>query len=83
MADERTVFYYDLSSPYSWLAAERINSTLPDPPVWRPISFGFLIREIGKTPWSMSEGREAGIAEGSVASRSSDGRRGGRWRPTP
>jgi 2-hydroxychromene-2-carboxylate isomerase len=59
----RPVFYYDLSSPYSWLAAERINSTLPEPPVWQPISFGFLIREIGKTPWSMSEGREAGIAE--------------------
>jgi 2-hydroxychromene-2-carboxylate isomerase len=60
---ERPVFYYDLSSPYSWLAAERINSTLPEPPVWQPISFGFLIREIGKTPWSMSEEREAGIAE--------------------
>jgi 2-hydroxychromene-2-carboxylate isomerase len=61
--DERAVFYYDLSSPYSWLAAERINSTLPEPPVWQPISFGFLIREIGKTPWSMSEGREEGMAE--------------------
>ena len=60
---ERPVFYYDLSSPYSWLAAERINSMLPEPPVWQPISFGFVIREIGKTPWSMSEGREAGIAE--------------------
>jgi 2-hydroxychromene-2-carboxylate isomerase len=60
---ERPVFYYDLSSPYSWLAAERINSTLPEPPVWQPISFGFLIRQIGKTPWSMSEGREKGIAE--------------------
>ena len=60
---ERPVFYYDLSSPYSWLAAERINSTLPEPPVWRPISFGFLIRAIEKTPWSMGEGREEGIAE--------------------
>src|SRR4051794_1855587 len=60
---ERPVFYYDLSSPYSWLAAERINSMFPEPPVWQPISFGFMIREIGKTPWSMSEGREAGIAE--------------------
>jgi 2-hydroxychromene-2-carboxylate isomerase len=63
VADERPVFYYDLSSPYSWLAAERINSMFPEPPVWQPISFGFLIREIGKTPWSMNEEREAGIAE--------------------
>jgi 2-hydroxychromene-2-carboxylate isomerase len=60
---ERPVFYYDLSSPYSWLAAERINSMFPAPPVWQPISFGFVIRAIGKTPWSMSEGREDGIAE--------------------
>jgi 2-hydroxychromene-2-carboxylate isomerase len=60
---ERPIFYYDLSSPYAWLAAERINSMFPEPPVWQPISFGFVIREIGKTPWSMSEGREDGIAE--------------------
>jgi 2-hydroxychromene-2-carboxylate isomerase len=63
VTDERPVFYYDLSSPYSWLAGERINSMFPAPPVWQPISFGFVIREIGKTPWSMSEGREEGIAE--------------------
>jgi 2-hydroxychromene-2-carboxylate isomerase len=64
MADERPVFYYDLSSPYSWLAAERINSTLPEPPVWQPISFGFVIRAIDKTPWSMTHGeREQGMAE--------------------
>jgi 2-hydroxychromene-2-carboxylate isomerase len=62
MAD-RAVFYYDLNSPYSWLAAERVNSVLPEPPVWQPISFGFVIRTIGKTPWSMGPGRAAGVAE--------------------
>jgi 2-hydroxychromene-2-carboxylate isomerase len=64
MADERPVFYYDLSSPYSWLAAERINHMLAKPPLWQPIAFGFVIRAIDKTPWSMTPGeREEGIAE--------------------
>lgn len=60
---ERPVFYYDLSSPYAWLAAERINSVLPVPPVWQPIAFGFVIRHFGKTPWSLGPGREDGMAE--------------------
>jgi 2-hydroxychromene-2-carboxylate isomerase len=59
----RPVFYYDFNSPYSYLAAERINQVLPEPPVWRPISFGFVIREIGKTPWSMGPGKQQGMAE--------------------
>jgi 2-hydroxychromene-2-carboxylate isomerase len=60
---ERPTFYYDLSSPYAWLAAERIHSVLPEPPVWRPISYGFVIRHTGVTPWSMKPGRESGMAE--------------------
>jgi 2-hydroxychromene-2-carboxylate isomerase len=59
----RPVFYYDFSSPYSYLAAERVNQVLPEPPLWEPISFGVLIRRIGKTPWSMSEEKEAGMRE--------------------
>ena len=59
----RPVFLYDLSSPYSWLAAERINSVLPEPPVWQPVSYGFVIRHTGVTPWSMKLGRERGMAE--------------------
>jgi 2-hydroxychromene-2-carboxylate isomerase len=60
---DRPVFYYDFNSPYSYLAAERINQVLPEPPVWRPISFGFVIRHFEKTPWSMGPGREAGMQE--------------------
>ena len=59
----RPVFYYDFNSPYSYLAAERINQVFAEPPVWRPISFGFVIRAIGKTPWSMGPGREEGMRE--------------------
>jgi 2-hydroxychromene-2-carboxylate isomerase len=56
------VFYYDFSSPYSYLAAARIDDVIPDAD-WRPIVFGVLIREIGKVPWSMGPGREAGVEE--------------------
>ena len=53
----RSVFYFDFSSPYSYLAAERISAVFAEAgaeqPEWRPISFGHLIQAIGKTPWSM------------------------------
>jgi 2-hydroxychromene-2-carboxylate isomerase len=60
---EHPVFYYDFSSPYSYLAAERINQVLPEPPIWQPIAFGFVIRAIDKTPWSLGPGRKDGMAE--------------------
>jgi 2-hydroxychromene-2-carboxylate isomerase len=52
-----SVFYYDFSSPYAYLAAERISGVFAeagaDQPEWQPISFGHVIQAIGKTPWSM------------------------------
>jgi 2-hydroxychromene-2-carboxylate isomerase len=59
----RAVFFYDFNSPYSWLAAERIESVLPEPPVWTPISYGHVIRHTGVLPWSMKPGREADMRE--------------------
>jgi 2-hydroxychromene-2-carboxylate isomerase len=40
----RPVFYFDLGSPYAYLAAERINSVLPEVPVWQPILLGGLFK---------------------------------------
>jgi 2-hydroxychromene-2-carboxylate isomerase len=52
-----STFYYDFSSPYSYLAAERISGLFAeagtDQPEWQPISFGHVVQAIGKTPWSM------------------------------
>jgi 2-hydroxychromene-2-carboxylate isomerase len=59
---ERPVFIFDYSSPYAYLAAMRIGDVLPEA-IWRPIAFGALIREIGKVPWSLRPGREAGMRE--------------------
>ena len=58
------IFYFDYNSPYAYLAAARIADVLPGAR-WRPIAFGILIREIGKTPWSFdTEGeRQAGLDE--------------------
>jgi 2-hydroxychromene-2-carboxylate isomerase len=57
------VFYYDLSSPYAYLAAARVDDVLPVKPVWQPIAFGALIQRAGKTPWSFGEAREENFAE--------------------
>ena len=60
---ERPVFYYDLNSPYAWLAAERIHQVLPEPPVWQPIAFAFILRHDNRTPWSLGPERASGQAE--------------------
>jgi 2-hydroxychromene-2-carboxylate isomerase len=54
---ERTVFYYDFSSPYSYLAAERISGLFAEAgaeqPEWQPISFGHVLKATGRVPWSI------------------------------
>jgi 2-hydroxychromene-2-carboxylate isomerase len=60
---DRPVFYYDLGSPYAWLAAERINSLFPVVPVWEPILLGGLFRRFGRDSWANGPGREQGMRE--------------------
>jgi len=64
------VFYYDLSSPYSYLAAERVDDVLPVRPEWRPIAFGVIVQRVGKVPWSFAEDRSADFEE--IARRASE-----------
>lgn len=53
----RPPFYFDFSSPYSYLAAERISGLFAEAgaeqPEWQPISFGHLLKETGRVPWSL------------------------------
>jgi 2-hydroxychromene-2-carboxylate isomerase len=64
VSDRRATFYYDVSSPYAYLAAQRVDETLPVEAHWQPIAFGALIGAIGKVPWSMRDDtRAAGQAE--------------------
>ena len=62
MVDQPT-FYYDFNSPYSYLAAERINQVLPVVPEWQPISYSHVIQHTGVPPWSVRGGREKDMHE--------------------
>jgi 2-hydroxychromene-2-carboxylate isomerase len=59
----RPVFYYDISSPYAYLAACRVDEVLPVKSDWRPIAFGVIVRKLDKVPWSFKEDRRANFAE--------------------
>jgi 2-hydroxychromene-2-carboxylate isomerase len=54
---KRSTFYYDFSSPYSYLAAERISGLFAEAeleqPEWQPISFGHILQSTGRRPWSL------------------------------
>ena len=63
MDENRAVFYYDLGSPYAWLAAERINALFPVVPVWQPILLGALFKRFGRDSWANGPGRDEGIHE--------------------
>ena len=64
VSDPPASFYFDLSSPEAYLAAERILQVLPGPAEWQPV----LLRELpgagGVAPSSRDEGEafRAGIA---------------------
>ena len=52
-------FYYDLSSPYAYLAAHRVDDVMPSDPEWVPIAFGPLLVATQRVPWSLTPGQRA------------------------
>jgi 2-hydroxychromene-2-carboxylate isomerase len=64
---DRPLFFYDLGSPYAYLAAERLNAvfaeTPGEPPEWRPILLGGLFKRFGRDSWARGAGREQGMRE--------------------
>jgi 2-hydroxychromene-2-carboxylate isomerase len=63
VGSERPIFYFDLGSPYAYLAAERIHAILPQPPIWQPILLGGLFKRFGRRSWAETEERQSGMAE--------------------
>jgi 2-hydroxychromene-2-carboxylate isomerase len=61
------VFYFDLGSPYAYLAAERISGLFAEAgleqPEWQPILLGGLFQRFGRDSWANGPGRAEGIAE--------------------
>jgi 2-hydroxychromene-2-carboxylate isomerase len=57
-------FYFDLGSPYAYLAAERLHTVLPEPIEWRPILLGGIFGLTGRSSWALGgqECRAAGMA---------------------
>jgi 2-hydroxychromene-2-carboxylate isomerase len=58
-------FYFDLGSPYAYLAAARIDALFEAPVQWQPISLGALFKLTGRSSWSLGDARrrETGMAE--------------------
>jgi 2-hydroxychromene-2-carboxylate isomerase len=58
-------FYYDLMSPYAYLAAERLDSVMPGRVEWQPVLLGGLFGATGRSSWAVGDParRERGIAE--------------------
>lgn len=58
-------FFYDLMSPYAYLAAERIDAVLPGPVRWQPVLLGGIFGLTGRSSWAEGDPsrRREGIAE--------------------
>jgi 2-hydroxychromene-2-carboxylate isomerase len=63
----RSVFYFDLGSPYAYLAAERVSGLFTEAgleqPEWQPILLGGLFQRFGRGSWANGPGRAEGMAE--------------------
>jgi 2-hydroxychromene-2-carboxylate isomerase len=61
----QVTFYFDLGSPYAYLAAERLPQTLATPVSWQPVLLGGLFKLNGRSSWARGDHqrRQAGMAE--------------------
>jgi 2-hydroxychromene-2-carboxylate isomerase len=58
------IFFFDLASPYSYLASTRVEAMLGSDVVWRPILVGALHKHYRRVSWGATPAlRAAGIAE--------------------
>lgn len=60
-----TTFYFDVGSPYAYLAAERADQVLPGPVQWQPVLLGGLFKLTGRGSWALGDyrRRQRGMAE--------------------
>ena len=63
----RATFYFDLGSPYAYLAAERVSGLFAaaelEQPEWQPVLLGGLFARFDRGSWSQTPARDEGIAE--------------------
>ncbi len=60
-----TTFYFDLGSPYAYLAAERLHAVVPEPVRWQPVLLGGLFKLSGRASWALGDyvRRQRGMQE--------------------
>jgi 2-hydroxychromene-2-carboxylate isomerase len=60
-----STFYFDVGSPYAYLAAERADRVLPGPVRWQPVLLGGLFKLTGRSSWALGDyrRRQRGMAE--------------------
>jgi 2-hydroxychromene-2-carboxylate isomerase len=63
MAGSQPILYYDLGSPYAYLAAERAGDVLGVEPRYEPILVGGIFIERGHGSWAHTEERARRVAE--------------------
>jgi 2-hydroxychromene-2-carboxylate isomerase len=58
-------FYFDVGSPYAYLAAERLDRVVPQPVSWQPVLLGGLFKLTGRSSWALGDyrRRQRGMAE--------------------
>jgi 2-hydroxychromene-2-carboxylate isomerase len=64
-SSERPVLYFDVGSPFAYLAAERAERVLGVDPVWQPVLVGGLFKLAGRSSWARGDAarREAGMRD--------------------
>ncbi len=64
---ERATFFYDLGSPYAYLAAERVAGLFAEAgaetPEWQPILLGGLFKRFDRDSWGNGARRDDGMRE--------------------
>ena len=58
-----TVLYYDLASPYAYLAVARAADVLGEPPRLQPVLVGAIFGWRGRGSWALTDQRDAGERE--------------------
>ena len=58
-----TVLYYDLASPYAYLAVMRATEVLGEAPRLQPVLVGAIFGWRGRGSWALTDERDAGEAE--------------------
>jgi 2-hydroxychromene-2-carboxylate isomerase len=51
----RPVLYYDVGSPFAYLAVERVEAVLGVDPLWQPVLVGGLFKLAGRSSWARGD----------------------------